>query len=64
MKLIGGAVAARIWVDKDIEARPICLGIAKLRFALDVGEAVELARQLVAAVDELDKPAQQPGSNR
>jgi hypothetical protein len=52
MRLIGGAVSARVRVDRDREPRPICLGIAKLRFSLDVGEAVELARQLVAAVDD------------
>jgi hypothetical protein len=53
VRLIGGMLSCRVWVDRDREPRPICLGIAKLRFALDAGEAVELARQLVAAVDEV-----------
>jgi hypothetical protein len=52
MRLIGGAVSARVWADRDRQPRPICLGIAKLRFALTASEAVELASQLVAAVDE------------
>jgi hypothetical protein len=53
MRLVGGTVSARVWVDRDREPRPISLGLAKLRFALTVGEAVELATALVAAVDEM-----------
>ena len=53
MRLIGGAVSARVWVDTDREPRPISIGIARLRFSLDVDEAIELAAALVAAVDEV-----------
>jgi hypothetical protein len=53
MRLIGGSVSPRVWVDRDREPRSISIGMEKLRFALDVDEAVELARRLVAAVDEL-----------
>jgi hypothetical protein len=52
MRLIGGIVSPRVWVD-DKDPTRICLGVARLRFALDADEAVELARRLVAAVDEV-----------
>jgi hypothetical protein len=53
MRLIGGIVSPRVWVDRDREPRSISIGVARLRFVLDVDEAVELARLLVAAVDEV-----------
>ena len=53
MRLIGGTVAPRVWVDRDREPRLIFLGIARLRFSLTASEAVDLARLLMAAVDEI-----------
>ncbi len=53
MRLISGAASPRVWVDRDKDPTRICFGFARLRFVIDVGEAVELATALVDAVEEL-----------